>query len=232
VISRFNLLDEPFIPCLLPHGGRAELGLRQVLQQAPQIREIVDPSPLVTTCLHRLLLAILHRNFGPVDAPAWKQLWDAGRFDQAILSRYFDRWGNRFDLFSAKYPFYQTAGWRAKEPSSSKRLEHELVVGNIARHFHHVQQSTPRFLTPPQAARLAIVQQAYCMGGGKSETRYTSNGPLVKLALMMVRGQNLFQTLLLNMTTYPSATDGADDGCGPIRSFGCQKMLPKHRSCR
>ena len=62
----FDLVDKGWIPCLRLAGNeRVEMGLRDVLAQAPTLREIYDPSPLVTVSLHRLLLAILHRNFGP-----------------------------------------------------------------------------------------------------------------------------------------------------------------------
>ena len=60
----FNLIDEPWIPCILD-GTRVELGLRDVLAQAQQLREIRGDSPLETASLHRLLLAVLHRIFGP-----------------------------------------------------------------------------------------------------------------------------------------------------------------------
>jgi CRISPR system Cascade subunit CasA len=211
VNTGFDLVHDGFIPCVLDDGRVVELGLRSAFKRAGEIREVLDPSPPVTLCLHRLMLAILHRNFGPRDPAAWKQLWEAGNFNMGVLDSYFTRWGDRFDLFSSARPFFQTAGWRAKDPSGCKRLEHALVVGSVARHFHHVADETPRSLTAPQAARLTVVQQAYCMGGGKSETRYTSNGPLVKAALVLVRGRNLFETLLLNMAAYPRAKDDADD---------------------
>src|SRR5688500_11864567 len=68
----FSLVDEPWIPCLTVRGGPAEmLGLGAVLTRPREIREIADDSPLVTVALHRLLLAILHRNFGPASTPDW-----------------------------------------------------------------------------------------------------------------------------------------------------------------
>ena len=61
----FNLIDQPWIPCVLPHGRMEDLSLRDTLLNAHKITAIFDQSPLVTAALHRLLLAILHRNFGP-----------------------------------------------------------------------------------------------------------------------------------------------------------------------
>ena len=81
----FNLLDEPWIPCVfLGSGALQELGLRDTLVRAHEIRAIVDPSPLVTVALHRLLLAVLHRVFGPLNAAAWARLWEQERLDECV----------------------------------------------------------------------------------------------------------------------------------------------------
>src|SRR5450756_512742 len=85
---RFNLIDEPWIPCLTREGEYRELGLRETLVGAADLREVVDPSPLVTVALHRLLLAVLHRVFGPKDREAWAALWRAECFDAAKLDEY------------------------------------------------------------------------------------------------------------------------------------------------
>lgn len=61
----FNLIDEPWIPCIRLDGKPDELSLRAVFAQAHQLREIRGDSPLETASLHRLLLAVLHRVFGP-----------------------------------------------------------------------------------------------------------------------------------------------------------------------
>ena len=71
----FNLVDEKWIPCLIAgEKSPQEFSLREVLVQAHEISEIFDNSPLVTISLHRLLLAILHRNFGPASFSKWKEL--------------------------------------------------------------------------------------------------------------------------------------------------------------
>jgi CRISPR system Cascade subunit CasA len=74
----YNLLNKSWLPCTMPDSSMCELGILEALVRAHDIREIVDSSPLVTFALHRLLLAILHRNFGPEDSAQWKILWDRG----------------------------------------------------------------------------------------------------------------------------------------------------------
>lgn len=80
----FNLVDEPWIPCVTADGASIELGLLDTLTRAHELREMADPSPLVTVALHRLLLAIVHRLLdGPASYDAWCAVWNAGQFDSA-----------------------------------------------------------------------------------------------------------------------------------------------------
>lgn len=205
----FNLVESGFIPAFTRRGEPIELGLRETLLRAGELSEVRGLSPVVTVSLYRLLLAILYRAVGPTDEREWIALWRGGQFPAEKLNAYFDRWSDRFDLFSPDRPFFQTAGWSAREPSGVRRLEHVLVVGSNAKHFHGVHDETPFHLSPPRAAQLVIAHQVYCMGGGRSETRYTTNGPLVKQVLSMPRGSNLFESLMLNLMPSAGGVGGA-----------------------
>lgn len=57
-MSRFNLIDEQWIPVRFPDGSRAEMGIQDALLRAREIASIEDPSPLVVAALHRFLLAV------------------------------------------------------------------------------------------------------------------------------------------------------------------------------
>jgi len=76
----FNLIDEKWIPCLMiPDGKKEELSIKETLFRSQVIKEICDSSPLVTVALHRLLLAMLHRNYGPANEEEW------GRYGKMVL---------------------------------------------------------------------------------------------------------------------------------------------------
>jgi CRISPR system Cascade subunit CasA len=47
-----------------------------------------------------------------------------------------------------------------------------------------------------------IAEQAFAVGGGRSELGYTTSAPLVGGVAVLVRGDNLFETLLLNLVRY------------------------------
>ena len=77
--SFFNLLEEAWIPCIMLDGRMEPLSLRDTLVQAHTIREIYTDSPLTVAALHRLLLAVLHRVFRPMNRHVWAELWAKGQ---------------------------------------------------------------------------------------------------------------------------------------------------------
>lgn len=199
----FDLIHAPFVLCIRKDGGAIECGLEDVLLKAHEIAEIRDLSPLVTVALHRLLLAILHRCYqGPKNGAQRIAIRRAGAFEEKRLSSYFAKWADRFDLFDDKFPFYQRSGFSTKEPSGINRLAQELSRGNNAALFDHTTDNPPPALSPAQAAKIVIAEQAFAVGGGKSDTGNTTHAPLVSGAIVLVRGSTLFETLWLNLTMF------------------------------
>lgn len=198
----FNLIEEPWIPCLLPDNRTEEFGLREVLTRAHEIREIFHPSPLVATALHRLLLAILHRNFGPENLQAWKVLWQLGRFDEAVLEGYFNRWRGRFYLFHPERPFYQVPRMDEARNHPVQLLALEAAAGNNPTLFDHSFSDLPATFSPAQAACYLLARQGFSIGFGKSKPFYFSDSPLIRGYTVFVRGGNLWQTLILNIMGY------------------------------
>lgn len=224
----YDLVDEPWIPCIHADGTVVDLSIRQVLTEAPDLREISDPSPLVTAALHRLLLAILHRTHGPATMREWAEIWEAGAFDAARLDTYLDGQHDRFDLFHPEHPFYQTTGVRADVPEYLKPmavLAHELLLGTPPTLFQQVPDDLG--FSPARAARTVVALQAFAVGGligyqsrhGEPDKpfKYSQDAPLKKGAVVLNRGANLFETLMLNLHRYagdkgfPWDFDPADD---------------------
>ncbi|WP_040668825.1 type I-E CRISPR-associated protein Cse1/CasA [Nitrolancea hollandica] len=212
-IPAYNLVDEPWIPCvLLADGQKVELGIHDVLCHAHKIREISDPSPLVTITLHRLLLAVLHRNFGPATPEDWSALWEHGSWDAIRLDAYLDQWHSRFDLFDERYPFYQTPEIEFCYETSVAEIVHGFTLGNYATLFDHHRASDPPQLSPAQAARYLVAFQSFAPGGlityrsqhgePANPFKYAKAGLLAKAAVSLLTGDNLFQTLMLNLLRY------------------------------
>ena len=159
--ATYDLRTQPWIPCMRNDGAVVTLGLQTALAEAHTLRELGGESPLVTAALYRLLLAVLHRVYdGPADPDAWGAIWDARQFDAARLDAYFDRWGERFDLFHPERPFYQAADERVKPKSLSDFIFH-AASGNNATLFDHHTDEGGLVLMPSEAARMMLAAQTF-----------------------------------------------------------------------
>jgi CRISPR system Cascade subunit CasA len=217
VTYSFNLIDQPWIPCLaLDAGPPRDVSLRDALVRAHELREIAGASPPVTLSLHRLLLAVLHRVFGPADAAEWNALWSAGSFDPVRIDAYLDRWYDRFDLFDATHPFYQAASLDFRYAGPASKLSHEINSGNNALLFDHTADDQPARMTPAEAARRLVAHQNLALGGflsyedGQDPKLFKSakSALLVNAAVFLAQGEHLRETLLLNLHRY-NTVDGA-----------------------
>ncbi|MBD3306844.1 type I-E CRISPR-associated protein Cse1/CasA, partial [candidate division KSB3 bacterium] len=224
-MSDFNLIDEPWIPCIDLNGRGDEYGIRDTLLKAHKLREICDDSPLVTVAIHRLLLAILYRAFmGPNDMAGWKQLFNVRSFQgNNEIDNYLTKWKNRFFLFDDQYPFMQVAGLDLNEYQPNGKLKKDKTDGLMVLvreapdkrgrilFDHRVGTERPEYESK-QIARMILSAQSYSGTGVASSGRITQNGndrvinptqrrtaPCVKGLVLWLQGENLFQTLLLNL---------------------------------
>jgi CRISPR system Cascade subunit CasA len=202
-MARFNLVDEPWVPCLMAVGPPAELSLRDVFSRAGEVRAVATASPLATAAIHRLLLAILQRAGLPGSLTGWLQLWRQRDLQVDRVLAYLDEVHDRFDLFDRERPFYQTPGLPERTAVTAAKLLHELNAGNNAALFDHSLDDAPPALTPAEAARALLATQCFAAGGllafDDPKHRSADAGPLTKGAVAVVTGDNLLETLLLNL---------------------------------
>lgn len=203
----FNLIDERWLPCVTTNGALTELSLRALFAQAHTLRELSGESPLVIVALHRLLLTVLHRVFGPSGWGAWTALWEhqPTGFDLDKLNAYFDQPEiyERFYLFRPERPFMQAADPRVKAKSITAMI-HDVASGNNATLFDHHLDEEGIGLTQAQAARYLLAAQAFGLAGLSGLDDKFSYAPCVGGVLFLLQGDSLFETLLLNLVQYPS----------------------------
>ncbi len=202
--ATFNLIDEPWLLCVDEDGGPVRLGLYDALARAHTLRELQGETPLATVALHRLLLAILHRNFGPQNNRAWQRLWMAGRWDAGTLQDYFERYYDRFDLFDPERPFYQVPEPPGDLEPINRRLSLPHAYNSTL--FEHQLHDGSMAISPGRAAEWLVTLQVAGIGTGPPKFPY-AQGPLVNSLLVMVQGDNLFETLALNLVVYDPAKD-------------------------
>ncbi|MGA2069342.1 MAG: type I-E CRISPR-associated protein Cse1/CasA [Thermoguttaceae bacterium] len=205
-MSSFDLIERPFISCLSHSGGATPRGIEGVLACAGEIREIRDPSPLVTFAAHRLLLAILHW-VEPVTDPAdWRRRWREGRFSAGFVSAAVKRCRGHFDLFDAERPFYQNPDARGQAEKSASYLAPEFPTDTYVNHFVHVYDKGTA-LCPVCCAKGLLVLPPFCTGVGAGNEASINNVPPV---YALVLGGTLFETLMLNLPKAPWVTARPD----------------------
>jgi CRISPR system Cascade subunit CasA len=182
------------------------VSLEQGLLEASRFERIEDLSPLVTAALHRLLLAVLHRALeGPEDAYQAAG-WFKNGFDAEKVRVYLAHHKGCFDVFHPDTPFYQVPDFTLEHSSRSWTvLAPELNSDNNKVLFDHTVTTQPRSLQPSEAARLLVANQTFALSAGKSVLCHTATAPVATAALAVMLGDNLHQTLCLNLVSYPQS---------------------------
>jgi len=204
-MSRFNLIDEKWIPVRFPDGTRDELGIRDTLLRSKEIAVIEDSSPLVVAALHRFLLAVLYRALeGPTDIDQAKALFKAGLPSEKIAA-YLEKWRDRLWLFDEKYPFYQVPAYEPQEKNGKKEwrswpaIAAEHNANNAKVLFDHVEISTAGSISSRRASQWLIACQTFALGGGNSDFVYTKGAPSANAVMVLPLGVHLHDTLLFSL---------------------------------
>ncbi len=198
-MSRFNLIDEQWIPVRFLDGTRGELGIRDTLLRAKEIATIEDPSPLVVAALHRFLLAVLYRALeGPVDIEQAKALFTTGLPREKIVA-YLQRWRERFWLFDSAYPFGQIPTFEPKHWRAWTVLAAEHNADNAKVLFDHVEVGAPGSISAAAASRWILATLTFSVSCGKSEFSHTGTAPSATAAMVLPIGRNLEDTLMFSL---------------------------------
>lgn len=213
----FNLVDQQWIPVVGQNWQRREVSLTELFNSWETFREIQADNPPTTLAIYRFLLAVLHRAYqGPRNVDHWEEIQqDKGQ--GAII--YLNQWRDRFDLFCPNHPFMQDFSIEEKD-AGEVYLASLLHGNNTSTVFCHEHQWSNATLTFPESARLVLRLHNFDTGGRKTgATDSAAVLPMMDAANVLVRGANLYETLLLNLMEYdpsrdkPSAVIGNDIPC-------------------
>lgn len=250
-VSRFNLIDEPWISVMVNLSGETkEVSLKELFTNAHQYVQLAGDTKTQDFAVFRVLLAILHTVFSRVDADGeayeyvtlddnfrvvdieenprvklmyekelmdtWQELWNSGRFPE-IINLYLQQWHERFYLFDEMYPFYQVTEQVVSADNINKARPSVISGKNINRQISESGNKTALFspkysaknnkekLTEAEIARWLITFQGYTGLSDKvifGKEKYdvsNSKGWLFDLGGIYLEGDNLFETLLLNL---------------------------------
>jgi len=195
----FNLWTEPWIALEKPHGAIEHAGIEQVLLNAGEYRAIYDPSPLTVVGIHRLLVAILQFVVQPEKDADLKDLWKAGKFPPDLIEAFGRQYASRFDLFSEKEPFLQSADIPLSADKNAKPVAYlapEIPAGTGITHYRHGEEGEQIFC-PACAARGLVAIPAFATSGGAG-IKPSING--VPPIYILPGGKTLFESLAASLT--------------------------------
>jgi CRISPR system Cascade subunit CasA len=199
-MSRFNLIDEKWIPVRFPDGTRDELGVRDTLLRSGRIAAIEDPSPLVVAALHRFLLAVVYRALeGPTDTEQAKTLFREGLPTEKITV-YLEKWRDRFWLFDEKYPFGQNPNVPKDEIEPWTKLTAEYNATSNKVLFDHTDTKNPGTREEKECVRWLLSTMTFSISGGRGY--YPSPSPNAMMCIPL--GRNLYRTLCYCLVPYPN----------------------------
>ena len=118
------------------------------------------------------------------------------------IGKYLDAWKGRFYLFDPSHPFFQSCGFTAKKPTTIHKIFLEATAGNNATIFDHRTDEDPSPVSPAEAARALTTIQSFGVGGGRSPTINFEDGTLIRKAVVLLKGESLSESLLLNLLPY------------------------------
>jgi CRISPR system Cascade subunit CasA len=215
--KEFNLLHERWVSVMKPDGATEEVSLLDLFRNAPKWQGLAGELPTQDVAVLRLLLAILHAVFGrydpdgtfaPLSSPfdalnRWKALWDGHTFPMGIIEDYLLHYEDRFWLFHPGRPFYQVAGMGKTTEYTAAKLNGEISESsNKIRLFPQRTGSSKRALCYSEAARWLLYVNAFDDTSAKPKEKGLPSpgaGWLGRLGLITAVGDNLFETLLLNL---------------------------------
>lgn len=217
----FNLLDEPWIRLMGEDCTVRECTLPQALLESHRYRRLAGELPTQDVAILRLLLAVLHTVFyrvdldgeeDPIEEPSqalrrWQQLWKAGCFPEAPIRNYLNEWKDRFWLFHPECPFFQVPSAAAGTPYTAAKLNGELSESsNKVRLFPLRAGQDKNGLSYAEAARWLITLIGFDDSSTKVETG-TGVGWLGQHVNLYAMGENLFETLMLNLVLLRNGTE-------------------------
>ena len=140
----------------------------------------------------------------------WKALWKRGSFSEKAIGDYFDKWHERFWLFHPERPFGQIARLALGTDYDAPKLNGEISESsNKLRFFSMYSGNDKSTLTYSQAARWLLYLNSYDDTSSKptKEGKAKAGGSLPspgvgwlgKLGLIYLIGNDLFETLMLNL---------------------------------
>lgn len=216
--TEYNLLDEKWILAIDGTDRIDGYSLKTIFADAHRLTGLAGEIPTQDLAIMRLLIAVLYAVYQDHDETGneagiedrqealrrWKALWKEGRFDSDTIDGYLESYRDRFYLFHPTRPFYQAPISKGTEYDASKLNGELSESNNKPRLFVPLSGRRRERLGYAEAARWLLNLNGYDDTSSKPTVRgagmpSTGAGWIGKLGPVYIRGNTLFETLMLNL---------------------------------
>lgn len=222
--KEFNLIDEPWIRVMENDCEIKEVSLMDAIVNAHRYKALGGEIPTQDIAVMRVILAVLHTVFSRYDENGeqselnkdeyeaesrWKALWEKGCFPENAVREYLEEWHERFWLFHPQRPFFQVTEQEInkiittqKDMKVSKLNGEVSESNNKVNFFSSFAGNEKETLSYSQAARWLIFLNSFDDTSFKPQGENLPSakiGWLGQLGIIYILGNNLFETLMLNM---------------------------------
>lgn len=272
-MSRFNLIDEPWLSVVVNEKGQTEeVSLTSLFENAHIYKRIAGDTATQDFAVLRVLLAILQTVFSRFDTSGepygffelderykpfstiededdledylyaldltWRDLWNNGQFPE-IVNAYLEKWHDRFYLLDEQYPFFQVIAEDIASENINKSAPSAVSGKNINRLISESGNKIALFapkttdnkeiLSEAECARWLLTFQGYTGLSDKvifGEDKYkASKGWLFDIGGLAMEGNNLFETLMLNLILCHPESEYHEAHQKPCWEFSSAEMI-------
>ena len=229
MLPEYNLLDEPWILAAGVDGKEQKVSLKEVFCKAHLLKGINGETETQNIAILRLCLAVLHTVIRRYDVTGqydivtekydaidrWAAWWNNKQFPADIINEYLEKWRDRFFLFSDEHPFYQDPAVGKELFEEYKKVTKKKTIAAVAGNYlscgkliGYLSESgnKKRLFRAENQAAISYEEAVrwlinYMNVDDKSLKKPTPKvcGLLGEIGCTCVEGQNLFETLLLNL---------------------------------
>lgn len=209
-MMNLNLAFDPWIPCIV-NGQLIYYSIFDVLLKSPEIDCICHPqAPSITFSLHQMLIAVIqaaYRDSLKTNDDVF-DLYQKGKFDKKKILDYLEKWRDRFYLFHPTHPIFQDV-----------TLNEQMLIGKHNRPIANImwneasgsENTLYSHNTDDAGLSCDLMEVACCLQQFNfwrwDRGRGSAKGHRLNGFCILLEGDNLFQTLTMNLNGYDVDND-------------------------
>ena len=237
----YNLCDEPWILLIGKNGQTRTAGLRNAFIDMHECLSFAGEIRLQDTAMLRLFSALSVTMIYRMDPSGredfttdrktlmdrYRKIWEQGRFPEAMVRNYFEKWKDRFYLIGGGHPFYQVPETAVRTEIRNKGKKNEEILYQLPDCDGHYRTMNPQpvssingtildsknkisafadttgegrqSMAPDESARWLVWYMAYADTGTRAPGIWYSKMTFPGSGVLVYpTGTNLFETVMLN----------------------------------